>query len=364
MKPPERITVSINSQDVPVIIGEDTTDRILDAARQYDSVVLVTGSSAADRFASHIPDLDGIRGELTKITLNEGDNLKNVRNYQKIVKVLIDRNASQDSLIIAVGCGEVLDLSGFVAATYRGGTDYVPVPTTLLAQVSNSVSGLAGINFSSHDDVICSRATPTEVIEDSFYSKSGTNDEMKDGIAEMIRYGIVADHSIISMMQSLEDLKAFRQSDAMCRLISKSLRLRTEFVSTQKRNGRGLMNFGLTMGNILGEIFHDRVPYGSYIATGMFLELFLAERSGISVKDQRERISEPMEKFGIRRSLVKEAGLDNVLKKINEHFPGDNAVIKLHIPLEVGVGQEIDISKDRMFSLLRSYTELYEFNPS
>ena len=347
-----------------MIIGENTADSILDAARQYDSVVMVIGSTAADQFASHIPDLEGIRGELTKITLNEGDNLKNVRNYQKIVKVLIDRSISQDSLIIAVGCGEVLDLSGFVAATYRGGMDYIPVPTTLLAQVSNSVSGLAGINFSSHDDVICSRATPSEVIEDSFFSKSGSNEEIKDGIAEMIRYGIVADHSIISMMQSLEDLHAFRQTDAMCRLISKSLRLRSEFFSSQRKNGRGLMNFGRTMGNILGEIFHDRAPYGSYMATGMFLELFLAERSGISVKEQRERITEPLEKFGIRRSLVREAGLENFVKKLNEHFPGESTSIKLQIPVEAGTGQEIEIGKDRMFSLLRSYTELYEFNPS
>lgn len=347
-----------------MIIGENTTDSILDLAGKYDSVVFVAGNTAVEKYGMHIPDLESIRGELTKIILNEGDNLKNVRNYQKIVKVLIDRNISQDSLLVALGCGEVIDLAGFVVSTYMGGMDYIPIPTTLLAQVSNSVSGLAGINFSSHEDVICSRVTPREIIADSFYSKSLSNEDIRDGLTEMIRDGIIADHSIISMMQSLDDLRSFRESDAMCRLIGKSIKIRTEFSSRQNKSGERAMGFGRTFGSVLGEIFRDRVAYSQYMSTAMFLEFFLAERSGVSVREQREKMTIVLEKFGIKRANIKDAGLENILKKLGERFPGENASIKLRIPVEPGKGETIEIGKDRLFSLLRSYSELYEFTPA
>ena len=344
-------------------MGENTTDNIIDAAQKYDRVVLVTGSSILDKFSKHIPDLDGIRGELTKITLNEGDNLKNVRNYQKIIKVMIDRRITENSLLIAIGCGEILDLSGFVVSTYKGGIDYLAVPTTLLAQIGNAISGLAGINFSSHEDVICSRSTPTEIIVDSFYTRSTSVDDIRDGVVEMIRYSLMGDHSIISMMQNYDDLKDLKDSDNFLRIIGKSISARTEMASKLRKESSHALGFGTTMGRALGEIYHNRMPYNRCISAGMFLELFLVERSGIQVKETRDRLLSALDRFSIKRASVKEAGIDNILKKLDETFPEENSIIRIPVPVEPGKVTDVEVSKDRLFSLLRSYTELYEFNP-
>ncbi|EQB70484.1 MAG: 3-dehydroquinate synthase [Thermoplasmatales archaeon A-plasma] len=347
-----------------MVLGNGTTDHILDTAGKYDSVVFISGSSAMEKFSHYIPDLDSIRGDLTKITLNEGDNLKNVRNYQKIVKVLIDRNVSSDSLVIALGCGEVLDLAGFVVSTYRGGMDYIPVPTTLLAQIGNSVSGLAGINFSNHEDVICSRSTPSEIIVDSHYVRSQTSDEIRDGFVEMARYGVVADHSIISMIMTAEDVRSFRESEGICKIIGKGMRIRAEQMSTQVGKRNIATEFGKTIGSVLGEIHRNKVTYGQYMSTGMLIEFFLAERSGISVKNQRDTLNTVLDRFGIKRSSLKDAGIETIVKKLGERFPGERSTIDLLVPDEPGKSQRIEIGKDRLFSLLRSYTELYEFVPS
>ncbi len=346
------------------MLGSSTTDHILDTAGKYDSVVFISGSSAVEKFSRYIPDLDSVRGDLTKITLNESDNIKNVRNYQKIVKVLIDRNVSSDSLVIALGCGEVLDLAGFVVSTYKGGMDYIPVPTTLLAQIGNSVSGLAGINFANHEDVICSRSTPSEIIIDSHYIRSQTNDEIRDGFVEMTRYGIVADHSIISMLMTAEDVRSFRESEGICKIIGKAMRIRAEEMSQQDGKRNVATEFGRIMGSVLGEIHRNRVTYGQYMSAGMLLEFFLAERSGISVKNQRDTLNSVLDRFGIKRSSLKDAGIDTIVKKLDERFPGESTPIRLLVPDEPGKSQRIEIGKDRIFSLMRSYTELYEFVPS
>lgn len=355
--------MTINSRDVPVTVGDNVVDRLTEISQKYDRVVLIAGSDCIQKFGDYIPDLTGIRGELTKITLNFDENLKNIRNYQKIIRVMIERNITTDSLLIGIGGPRLCDISGFIASTYRGGIDYVPVPTLPLAQVSNAVSGINGINFSSFEDAMSTRYAPMEVTIDTYFSRNSENDEFRDAITDIMRYGLLYDHSLLSLLNSHDDIKMLKESEGLVRLFSKSIKTRTDLSGNNDPVHRKSLNFGKIIGEAVLLASKFRAKYHEAITVGTLVELFLAERSGIVSKDSRERTMGIMDRYGLKKAVVKELGIDNIMKILNERYNVENHNLQLVVPEEMGRPALFEISHDRLFSALRAYTEQYEFNP-
>ncbi len=359
----ERNTLTINSNDVPIVVGDNVIERLVETSQKYDRVVLIAGSECYDKFGEHVPDLTGIRGEFTKITLNFDENLKNIRNYQKIIRVMIERNINSDSLLIGLGGPRLCDISGFIAATYRGGIDYIPVPTMPLAQVSHAVSGLNGINFSNFEDAMATRYAPREIDIDTYFTRNSDNDQFRDAIAEITRYGLLGDHSLLTMLHSHDDIKELRGSDGLIRLLSKAVQSRVELSENSEPLHRKSLNFGKIMGDTIMHVTKGRAKYYEAITSGMLVELFLGERSGISARGAREKIVSVMDQYGMKKSNIKEIGIDNILKSLNERYNIENHNLKFIVPEELGKPAVFEMSSDRITNALRAFTEQYEFNP-
>ncbi len=359
----ERNVITIKSSNVPVVVGDNVIERLVETSQKYDRVVLIAGSDCFDKFGEHVPDLSGIRGEFTKITLNFDDNLKNIRNYQKIIRVMIERNINSDSLVIGLGGTRLCDISGFIAATYRGGVDYVPVPTTPLAQVSHAVSGMNGINFSNFEDAMSTRYAPKEIDIDTYFTRNSDNDHIRNAITEVMRYGLLGDHSLLTMLHSHDDIKEFKESGSLIRLFSKTIQSRVELSENSDPLHRKSLNFGKTIGDTIMHVTKGRAKYSEAITAGMLVELFLAERSGFSGRNAREKIVSMMDQYGIKKSSIKEVGIDNLLKALNERYNIENHDLKFVVPEEPGKPALFEMSSDRIMSALRSFTEQYEFSP-
>lgn len=359
----ERNTLTINSSDVPVVVGDNVIERLLETTQKYDRVVLIAGSECFEKFGEHVPDLTGIRGEFTRITLNFDENLKNIRNYQKIIRVMIERNINSDSLLIGLGGPRLCDISGFIAATYRGGIDYIPVPTMPLAQISHAVSGISGINFSNFEDAMATRYAPREVDIDTYFTRNSDNDQLRDAISDMIRYGLLSDHSVLSMLHSHDDIKELKESDGLIRLLSKSVQARVELSENPDPLHRKSLGFGRIIGDSILHVTKGRAKYYEAITAGMLVELFLAERSGLSGKAAREKIVSIMDHYGLRKANVREIGIDNILKVLNEKYNIENHNLKFYVPEELGKPAVFEMSSERIMSALRAFTEQYEFNP-
>lgn len=359
----ERNTLTINSSDVPVVVGDNVVDGLVEISQKYDRVVLIAGSDCIEKFGEHLPDLSGIRGEFTKITLNFDENLKNIRNYQKIIRVMIERNINSDSLLIGIGGPRLCDISGFIASTYRGGIDFVPVPTLPLAQVANAVSGVNGINFSSFEDAMATRYAPKEITIDTYFTRNSDNDELRDAITDILRYGLLNDHSLISLLHNHEDLKALRESESLVRLLSKTIQTRTELSGNNDPVYRRSLNFGRIIGDALLHVSKNRAKYHEAITAGMFVELFLAERSGLMSRGARDKAMDIIDKYGIKKASVKEIGIENILKVLNERYNIENHNLSFVVPEELGKPALFEMSYERLMSALRAFTEQYEFNP-
>lgn len=360
----ERNTMTINSRDVPVTVGDRVIERLTEISQKYDRVVQIAGSDCMERYGDYIPDLSGIRGEFTKITLNFDENLKNIRNYQKIIRVMIERNITTESLLIGIGGTRLCDISGFIASTFRGGIDYIPVPTYPLAQVSNAVSGYNGINFSSFEDAMATRYAPKEITIDTYFTRNSQNNHFKDAITDILRYGLLHDHSLISMLNSHEDIKTLKESDGLVRLLSKAIQTRTELSENMDPVHRKSLNFGKVIGETVLQSSKHRISYHEAITAGMFMELFLAERSGVVSRDSRDKAMGIMDRYGIQKATIKEVGIDNIMKILNEKYNVENHNLQFVVPEEPGKIALFEISHDRLFSALRAFTEQYEFNPT
>ncbi len=356
----ERLTLQFGENYVPVLVGPEIMGRIPERVNRYPHVVLMVGSSARENLSGSIPDFSGINGLLTEITLNEDINLKNIRNYQKIVKVLIERKVPKESVIVAVGPQDVLDLAGFVAATFRGGTRFITVPTTPLAQLSKSVGGVYGLNFSSSSNTIAARYFPCEAYLDSIAFSKGDREHLKDYIVELVRLGALKDTSILNLLESFADLEELRKPENLHRLTIRALNLAPQIIC-RKESEMDPNVFGNSLGELITQVWKGPVRYYRLMALSMILESYLADRSGISTRSMMERMRKILEKYSIDPLRLRDIGQENLMKVFREAYP-DQTSLSIFIPWSSEEKGTVSLSHDRLFSVMRSYVETYELS--
>ena len=235
--------------------------------------------------------------------------------------------------------------------------------TMPLAQVSHAVSGLNGINFSNFEDAMATRYAPREIDIDTYFTRNSDNDQLRDAIAEITRYGLLGDHSLLTMLHSHDDIKELRGSDGLIRLLSKAVQSRVELSENSDPMHKRSLNFGKIMGDTIMHVTKGRAKYYEAITSGMLVELFLGERSGISGRGAREKIGSVMDQYGMKKANIREIGIDNILKSLNERYNIENHNLKFIVPEELGKPAAFEMSSDRITNALRAFTEQYEFNP-
>jgi len=359
--------LSLNGQEVSVVIGSGTMHHIVSEADRYSHVVLMVSKTVDDLYADKIPKLTSLRGELTRIVLADGENLKNIRNYQKIIGVLIERGVERDSLIMYIGGGTVGDLAGYVASTYKRGTNFLAVPSTLLAQIDSSIGGKNGINVSGIKNVIGTFYNPGTVIVDTDFLKGGDTLKIRDGICEMIKYGIIKDETILRILGKYDDLISLSSGDDLIKLISKSIKIKGEIANRDffDRTGeRSILNFGHTIGHSIESATKNRISHGLAIATGMLVETYIGERMGITKAEVREEIRNQMNRFSIQQVSLRDIGIDNMMEYLKNDKKMNQGSITMSIPNDFGTHSNVKMTPENLRSHLRSFMETFDTLPA
>jgi 3-dehydroquinate synthase len=213
------------------------------------------------------------------IEFESGESSKNIEICVQIWETLTELGADRKSLIINVGGGVVTDLGGFVASTFKRGIDFIHVPTTLLAMVDASVGGKNGIDLGNLKNQIGVINVPKMIIIDSSYLETLPKNEMRSGLAEMLKHGLIHDNTYWKKFTELEQLD-FADFDA---LIYQSIVIKNLIVMQDPtENGiRKALNFGHTLGHAIESYFLENenkttLLHGEAIAAGMILESFIS----------------------------------------------------------------------------------------
>ncbi|WP_333879087.1 3-dehydroquinate synthase, partial [Flavobacterium sp.] len=218
------------------------------------------------------------------IEIEAGENEKNINTCVEIWTILTDLGADRKTLLINIGGGVITDIGGFVASTFKRGIDFINIPTTLLAMVDASIGGKNGVDLGNLKNQIGVINSPKLVLVDSEYLATLPQNEMRSGLAEMLKHGLIYDAGYWSQFKDLNQVD-FADLDS---LIHRSIAIKNEIVMQDPtENGiRKALNFGHTLGHAIESYFLENpekkpLLHGEAIAVGMILESHLSWQKGL-----------------------------------------------------------------------------------
>ena len=229
---------------------------------------------------------------LEVIEIDAGEIHKTIETCSGVWNVLAELGADRKSLLINLGGGVITDLGGFVACTYKRGIKYINVPTSLLAMVDASVGGKTGVDLGNLKNMVGVISESEMVLVDTQYLETLPADQMRSGLAEMLKHGLIKDKKYWNRLSDLSKLT----TDDLAKLIYESVVIKNEIVKVDptEQNIRKFLNFGHTLGHAIESYYltHSERPtllHGEAIAIGMILESYLSkELLGLTQQDLDE----------------------------------------------------------------------------
>jgi 3-dehydroquinate synthase len=216
-----------------------------------------------------------------------GESSKSRNRWAALTDRLLDLGYGRDSVVVALGGGVVGDLAGFVAATFLRGVPYVQVPTSLLAMVDASVGGKTGVNTSHGKNLVGAFHPPVGVFVDPSVAATLRDRDVRAGLVESIKHGLVADRAYLAWIDGELDLLLDRHPAALTTLIRRSIEIKGEIVASDERESgrRAVLNAGHTVAHALERETDFRLSHGDAVALGLVVEAIVAGQLGLAPLD-------------------------------------------------------------------------------
>ncbi len=263
--------------------GYQTLNSLLEKAN-YSFIFIIVDTHSNEYCLPHfLPEL-ATEIPIEIIEFESGESSKNIETCVQIWNVLTELGADRKSLIINLGGGVVTDLGGFVASTFKRGIDFINIPTTLLAMVDASIGGKNGVDLGTLKNQIGVINNPELVLIDTIFLETLPQNQMRSGLAEMLKHGLIYDKNYWEQFLDLTALD-FADFDT---LIYRSIEIKNEIVTQDPtENGiRKALNFGHTLGHAIESYFLENedkkiLLHGEAIAVGMILESYLSMKKNL-----------------------------------------------------------------------------------
>ncbi len=233
--------------------------------------------------------------------LPAGEKHKTMASVEKLLRQMVRAGADRGSLLIAFGGGIVGDVGGFLAAIYMRGIPYVQVPTTFLAQVDSSVGGKTGVNLPEGKNLVGSFHHPRVVFADIDVLGTLPDRELRAGLMESIKAGIIRDRSLVRFMEEHAGEVLHRDPKALEKVIAASIRMKAGVVNRDERESglRMILNLGHTVGHAIEQATrYKALLHGEAVGWGMIAALFVARRRGTISSSQAERLESLIHLYG------------------------------------------------------------------
>lgn len=235
------------------------------------------------------------------LSLAPGEQHKTMNSVQRLTREMARAGGDRGSLLIAFGGGIVGDVGGFVAGIFMRGISYVQVPTTFLAQVDSSVGGKVGVNLPEGKNLVGNFHHPRAVFADVDVLSTLPDRELRAGLMESIKAGIIRDRALLRFMEEQADAVLDRDPKALERVIAASIRMKAEVVSRDERESglRMILNFGHTVGHALETVTrYKAMLHGEAVAWGMVAALALGRKRGTISAGQMDRLEGLIYRYG------------------------------------------------------------------
>ncbi|MDH4311036.1 MAG: 3-dehydroquinate synthase [Gammaproteobacteria bacterium] len=300
---PLKLQIDLGDRSYPIVIGQDLLDDVELAAHHVAArdVLVVTNETVGPLYSARL--LAGLAGKRVRtVELPDGERHKTLTVLERVFDALVEARMNRDACVVALGGGVIGDMAGFAAACYQRGVDFVQVPTTLLAQVDSAVGGKTGVNHPGGKNLIGAFHQPRAVLSDLGTLRTLPPRELRAGLAEVIKYGLIDDAAFLAWIESSVDALLALDMDALAQAVRRSCEIKARIVAADEREHgqRALLNLGHTFGHAIetaagyGEWLH-----GEAVALGMLLAADLSQRLGYIDTADATRVRELLRRAGL-----------------------------------------------------------------
>lgn len=247
-----------------------------------ERLAVVTDSNVAPLYLAQVEEsLRGAGFSVCSVVFPAGEQSKNIQTLNLLYERFAEEGLTRGDGVVALGGGVTGDLAGFAAATMFRGVDLIQIPTTLLSQVDSSVGGKTAIDLPQGKNLVGAFYQPKLVLADTDTLKTLPRRVLCDGMAEVIKYGMIADAALFELLEDIGGPDGLE--DQIEHIVAACCEIkRTVVVEDERDTGRrGILNFGHTLGHAYEKAYHyETYTHGEGVAAGMVKMLELEEKKG------------------------------------------------------------------------------------
>ena len=334
------LNLSLGERSYPIYIDSKllTNSNLLSNHIRAKRVCIVSNTIVfplyGDQLKSLLADFD-----VDQIILPDGEAEKSLSNFDNIMSHLLANGHGRDSTLIALGGGVIGDITGFAAACYQRGVDFIQIPTTLLSQVDSSVGGKTAVNHPLGKNMIGAFYQPKAVIIDCDSLHTLPAREFNAGMAEVIKYGILGDAQFFQWLEdNTANIKAGEQS-TLIEMIEICCQCKADIVAQDEKEGgiRALLNLGHTFGHAIeAEQGYGVWLHGEAVATGMVLAAKLAVAMNLLEVSDLRRIEALISAFDLPLEAPKNMGFEQFLSHMKRDKKNMAGLLRFIVPTAIG----------------------------
>ncbi len=312
---------------------------------QKQKWIIITQSNLVEPYGSLLFDSIKAAGfKATMLTIPNSERAKTLAQIGELYTKLIELHSDRSTILIALGGGVVGDVTGFVAATFMRGIQYIQIPTTLLAMIDSAIGGKTGVNLTQGKNLVGSIYQPQSVVIDPKFLNTLPARELVSGFAEMLKYGLIKDLDFFKLLNDNKFILELENPVKTEAAIARSCVIKSKIVSKdEKELGlRRILNFGHTIGHALETYYeYDELRHGEAVAYGMLCSSWISFQKGMISEKEWELIETVIRRLPLPK--LSKLAPQQILDIIS--YDKKNRIGKLHFILLDGIGNAVESSK-------------------
>lgn len=338
----EGLRVELGDRSYPIEIGSAILGELGHRLRELDlsrKVSIITNPTVSCLYGKVVEEgfrKSGFEPAIT--TIPDGEEYKTLLWISHLYDELLTYRLERSSAVVALGGGVIGDMAGFVAATYMRGLPYIQVPTTLLAQVDSSVGGKTGVNHILGKNLIGAFYQPRLVWIDIKTLETLPGRELRAGIAEVIKYGVIADPEFFEYLEKNIEKVLTLDETYLIHAIKRSCDIKADVVSMDEREKglRSVLNYGHTIGHAIETLTnYTTYRHGEAVAIGMLCEARIARKMGLCDKEVVKRLNDIIVKAGLPAEMP-DIDADKILESMQIDKKAKEGGLRIVLPEKIG----------------------------
>lgn len=308
---PQRISVGTKANPLYDIVIDNSFSHLSDELNGHGyedkKICIITDTNVAPIYLNEVSNIFSEHfSKVTKIVIPAGEVNKNLDTIHSIYEALIKEHFGRNDLLAALGGGVVGDMTGFAAATFLRGIDFMQIPTTLLAQCDSSIGGKTGVDFDGYKNMIGSFHMPVLVYSNVNALNTLDGRQFVSGFAEVMKSALIKDDSFYSwLIDKMYEIKE-KDPDVLEEMVNQTCLIKKSFVERDptEKGDRAMLNFGHTIGHAIEKYKDFNMTHGECVALGCVAASYISWKHELLSKDEYYEIRDMFVPFGLPISVT------------------------------------------------------------